>query len=441
MAAAKKLDKEEESPAPAAEIKTEEAPVPKAAKAKAAQAAPSAAAAEAQRLKVVQAAKNAILKSTEKKPIAEDLSPKQAVRSGSSCIDDLIGGTLSLDGTGPKCLGYPRRQITEIYGLESSGKTTAALQAIAEVQKQGGIAMFLDFEHALDDGYAKKIGVSFDEDKLMRYQPDTIEQGWKMMYVGIKAGVDLIVVDSVAAMVPAAELTNKKPGDAAKIGAVAASMAQMLPKVGTWLHSPSPNPKGTALIFLNQVRAVIGGQGTSENTSGGHALKFFSYVRIKFTRIKSEFVKKKDRLSGREVNIPYGNLTRVKLVKCKVDGKQGFTTDIFIRFNYGIDDYYSMIESAVYHKIVKKDGSSYSFGGQKFVGRDKFRTFLTGNPTLFEQLRASVLKAARSDEEAKDEDFADEDTLLMSMAEEMGTEEDPEAVSVDIDEGEAGDDA
>lgn len=324
--------------------------------------------------------------------------------------------------------------------MESSGKTTAALQAIAEVQKQGGIAMFLDFEHALDDGYAKKIGVSFAEDKLLRYQPDTIEQGWKMIYIGIKAGVDLIVVDSVAAMVPAAELTNKKPGDAAKIGAVAASMAQMLPKVGTWLHSPSPNPKGTALIFLNQVRAVIGGQGTGENTSGGHALKFFSYVRIKFTRIKSEFLKKKDRLTGREVSIPYGNLTRVKLVKCKVDGKQGYTTDIFIRFNYGIDDYYSMIESAVFHKIVKKDGSKYTFGGQAFIGRDKFRTFLTGNPSLFEQLRQNVLKAARSEEDAKDEDLEDEDTFLASMTDEMGTEDDPEAVREEIDEEDAGGD-
>jgi recombination protein RecA len=434
MAAAKKL---EGSPAPAAETKPEapkETPAPKPA--------PKAASpGAADRMKIIQAAKGAILKATEKKTIAEDLSPKQAVRSGSSCIDDLIGGTLSLDGTGPKCLGYPRRQITEIYGLESSGKTTAALQAIAEVQKQGGVAMFLDFEHALDDGYAKKIGVSFAEDKLMRYQPDTIEQGWKMIYIGIKAGVDLIVVDSVAAMVPAAELTNKKPGDAAKIGAVAASMAQMLPKIGTWLHAPNPtNPKGTALIFLNQVRAVIGGQGTSENTSGGHALKFFSYVRIRFTRIKSEFLKKKDRLTGREVSIPYGNLTRVKLVKCKVDGKQGYTTDIFIRFNYGIDDYYSMIESAVFHKIVKKDGSKYSFGGQSFIGRDKFRTFLTSNPTLFEQLRQNVLKAARSEEDAKDEDLEDEDTFLASMTEEMGTEDDPEAVREEIDEGEAGGD-
>ena len=129
MAAAKKL---EGSPAPAAETKPEapkETPAPKPA--------PKAASpGAADRMKIIQAAKGAILKATEKKTIAEDLSPKQAVRSGSSCIDDLIGGTLSLDGTGPKCLGYPRRQITEIYGLESSGKTTAALQAIAEVQKQ-----------------------------------------------------------------------------------------------------------------------------------------------------------------------------------------------------------------------------------------------------------------------------------------------------------------
>lgn len=379
---------------------------------------------DAARLKAVAAARSAILKSTNKKPVAEDYAPKQAVRSGSSCIDDLIGGTLALDGTGPKCLGYPRRQITEIYGLESSGKTTAALQAIAEVQKQGGFAMFLDFEHALDDGYAKKIGVSFAEDKFLRYQPETIEEGWKMVFVGIKAGADLIVIDSVAAMVPAAELHNKKPGDAPKIGAVAASMAATLPKIGTWLHAPSPNPKGTALIMLNQVRAVIGGQGSSENTSGGHALKFFSYVRIKFTRIKSEVLKKKDRVTGREVSMPYGNHTRVKLVKCKVDGKQGFTTDIFIRFNYGIDDYFSMIESAVYHKIVRKDGASYGFEGQKFVGRDKFRAYLLSNPALFEQLRTKVLHAVRSDVDVTDEDLEDDDAMLLSLNEELGTKDD-----------------
>lgn len=391
------------------------------------------------------AVRNMVLKSTGEKSLSEHKGPIPAAPSGSTCIDDLIGGALAADKSGPKCPGYPRRHITEIFGAESSGKTTAALQAIAEVQKQGGTAMFLDYEHALDHQYARRIGVNFDEDKLALYQPDTMEKGWQMMHIGIAGGVDLIVVDSVAAMVPDTELNKKKAGEAPKIGAVAASMASNLPKVCNWLSTPKyqRNPQGTALIFLNQIRATIstgggGGQGTNENTAGGYALKFFSYLRVKFTRIRTERLpgKKKDALTGRDVTLPYGNLTQVKLVKSKVDGKQGFTTEIFIRFNHGIDDHYSLIEAGVSTKVVTKSGAYYDYEGHRYQGRDKLRRYLMDNPKAFADLRIKILARVRDDALGTEEELTDaddQDIILFEGGEDDtdGTVITPEEVTAD----------
>lgn len=368
--------------------------------------------ADAVRSKKAEFARKAVFKMTELKVIPEDLRPLACVPSGSISIDDLIGGTLAADGSGPKCPGYPRRKLTEIYGAESSGKTTAALGAIAEVQRQGGIAAFLDFEHALDIQYAKRIGVSFDEDKLVRLEPTTMEEGWKAIYALIVAGVDLIVVDSVAAMVPAAELNDKKPGEAPKIGAVAASMSQNLPKMCTWLTSEKfkeNNPLGTAVVFLNQVRAAIGGNGTNENTAGGNAVKFYASLRIKFTKIRSEAKKSKDPLSGKEKFYAFGNHTQVKLIKSKIDGKQGHASDIFIRYNHGIDNHFSLIEAAATQKIIKKSGAFYEYQGQKYQGRDKLKQLLVEKPALFNELRLQVLKAIRDPE---DHEQSEEDELL-----------------------------
>lgn len=388
---------------------------------------------DAQRSKRAEMARKAVFKMTELKTIPEDLRPIPCVPSGSICIDDLIGGTPAADNSGPKCPGYPRRKITEIYGAESSGKTTAALQSIAEVQKQGGLAAFLDFEHALDIQYAKRIGVSFEEDKLVRLEPTTMEEGWKAIYALIIAGVDLIVVDSVAAMVPETELNKKKPGEAPKIGAVAASMAQTLPKVCIWLKDPkySPNnPEGTALVFLNQIRAAIGGNGTSENTSGGYALKFFSSLRIKFTKIRSEGKKRKDPMTGAEKFFSFGNHTQVKLIKSKIDGKQGHASDIFIRFNYGIDNYYSLIEAAAANKLVRKSGAFFEYEGQKFQGRDKFKELLVAKPAMFNDLRSKLLKAVR-DPSMETPELEDEDELLANYDATLDAP-DPEVVEEEL---------
>lgn len=401
----------------AAPFSGSDVPTPDAPKAKKVAAAPASKA-----LNPLAAVRSAALKSIGLKQVEESKAGLPFVSSGSITIDDLIGGTLTEDGKSPKCPGYPRRRITEIYGAESSGKTTAAINAIAEIQKNGGTAMFIDFEQSLDQSYARRVGMSFNPDKLGFYQPSTMEEGWKLIHLGIAAGVDLIVLDSVAAMVTEVEL-NKKPGDPPQIGVVARAMSQMLPKICIWLNSSKfdRNPLGTALIFLNQVRANVntggygGGGGDTDTSTGGKALKFYAYLRIKFTKLRAEKLpaKRKDGFTGKEVTVPYGNLTQVKLVKSKVDGKQGFTSEIFIRFNYGIDNYVSLIEAAVANRIIQKTGSFFKFNDQQFQGREKLRKHLMDNPSLVASLRATVLKVVRAEDREEDPDLGDEDDLLM----------------------------
>jgi recombination protein RecA len=368
----------------------------------------------AKRLAAVRAA---ILKETGHKTVGEDKSAKPCVSTGSVLLDHLIGGSPAEDGKGLVCPGYPRRHITEIYGAESSGKTTAALEAIVEVQATpGGSAMFIDFEKALSQRYARSIGVSFDPGKLVFIQPDTMEEGWKMLFGGLKAGVDLIVIDSVSAMVPKAEL-EKSFDDPAKIGAQASAFSIVLPKLMTWLNNRdvSKNPKGTAIIFINQIRATISAnaKGDTDNTSGGKALKFYAYLRVKFTKIRHESIKRKDKFTRKERTYNFGQHTQAKIVKSKIDGTNGHTTDLFIRYNHGIDNFYSLIEAGVATRIIQKNGSTLSFNGHEERSKDKFRGYLLNNSAAFEELKSRVLQAVRSDEPV--EDLSDEDEIVISM--------------------------
>lgn len=344
-------------------------------------------------------ASKAIQKTTSKTPIALSRKPLPCVPTGSISLDNLIGGNLSPDKTGPICPGYPRGHITEIFGAEASGKTTLALEAIVEVQKQGGTAMFLDYEHALHHGYAAAIGVDFSN--LLFYQPDNMEEGLEMLRIGVAAGADLIVVDSVAAMVPQADM-EKKFNESDQLGNRARKLASALPKVVKLLRTPSErNPNGAAAILINQTRATIStgpsyAKGSSINTAGGFALKFFAYLRLHATGIRTERVKQKDPVTKKEKNIPYGTCTQVKVIKSKVDAKQGQTTELFIRFGQGIDDYHTIIESAEAHKVIKRSGAFYLLGEHKFQGREKLRNWLIDNPSEFEKLQAEVLKYIRA---------------------------------------------
>jgi recombination protein RecA len=370
-----------------------------------------------------------ILKVTGQKTLKPSYSTMPHVPSGSTLINLLIGGSPAVDGNGCVCPGYPRKHITEIYGPESSGKTTTALAAIADCQRSGGVAMFLDFEHALHHGYAKTIGVDFSEDKFLYYQPDTMEEGLKMLYVGVKTGVDLIVIDSVAAMVPKTEL-DKKIDEVAKLGALAKAMSELMPKMVIWLTKPiedAPEHPGTAVIFLNQIRAAIntggyGGGGDNENTSGGKAIKFYAYLRLRISRIRSDFVEKNDPFTGKKKRIPIGNLVQVKVVKNKADGKQGHGGEVFIRYGYGLDDYLSLIEAGCTRRIIGKSGASLDYNGERFVGKEKFRAFLMSNDTAREDIKAKIY-ASILDSVPKVAVIDDEDAIMSDMRSDLGDDD------------------
>lgn len=287
-------------------------------------------------------------------------------------IDSISTGSLSLDmATGID--GVPRGRIVEIYGPESSGKTTLTLSIVARLQETGGVAAFIDAEHALDPTYAKKIGVNLDD--LLISQPDSGEQALQIAEMLIRSNaVDLIVVDSVAALVPRAEIEGDM-GDS-HMGLQARLMSQALRKL-TGIISRSK----TSLIFINQVRDKIGVMfGNPETTTGGKALKFYASMRMDIRRIAS--LKKQDTVVG--------NRVRVKLVKNKMAApfKQA---EFDIIFDEGISRSSSILDLATQHEIIEKSGSWIVYEGDKIGhGRDNARLYLKENPSVLAEIEAKV---------------------------------------------------
>ncbi|MCH7231831.1 recombinase RecA [Glycomyces sp. L485] len=273
-------------------------------------------------------------------------------------------GSIALDvalGVG----GLPQGRVVEIYGPESSGKTSLALHAMANVQAEGGVAAMIDAEHALDPTYAEAIGVNVDE--LLVSQPDTGEQALEITDMLIRSGaVDLIVIDSVAALVPRAEIEGEM-GDS-HVGLQARLMSQALRKIAGGL-----NNSGTTAIFINQLREKVGVMfGSPETTSGGRALKFYASVRLDIRRIETL----KD--GGEAV----GNRTRVKVVKNKV-GSPFRQAEFDILYGHGISKEGSLIDMGVEHGIVKKSGAWYTYEGDQLgQGKEKVRLNLKENPDL-----------------------------------------------------------
>jgi len=305
-------------------------------------------------------------------------------------------GALSLDlalGIG----GLPRGRIVEIYGPESSGKTTLALHVIAEAQRNGGIAAFVDAEHALDPVYAKALGVDVDE--LLISQPDTGEQALEIADMLIRSGaLDVVVVDSVAALVPRAELEGDM-GDT-HVGLQARLMSQALRKLAGTI-----NRSDTTAIFINQLREKIGVMfGSPETTPGGRALKFYSSVRVDVRRIES--------IKQGTDNV--GNRVRAKIVKNKV-APPFRLAEFDIMFGEGISREGSLLDVAVEHGIVRKAGAWFTYEGDQLgQGREKAKQFLRENPEISMQLQDRVLRAvgviADPDNEAEEgaEEGADE---------------------------------
>jgi len=298
-------------------------------------------------------------------------------------VDTVSTGCLSLDialGVG----GVPRGRIIEIYGPEASGKTTLAQHIVAEVQKIGGIAAFVDAEHALDPDYARKIGARVDE--LLISQPDTGEQALDIVETLVRSNaVDVVVVDSVAALVPKAEIEGDM-GDS-HMGLQARLMSQALRKL-TGIVSKSK----TMVIFINQIRNKIGVFfGNPETTTGGLALKFYCSVRIEVRR--SAQIKQGDKIIG--------NRVKTKIVKNKVAAP--FTTCEFdIMYNEGISVSGDVLDTGVLYKVIAKKGNSYAFGEEKLgVGRENAKKYLKDNPKLITTIRKEVMKAVESGEVAE----------------------------------------
>lgn len=296
--------------------------------------------------------------------------------SASMQVETVSSGSIALDialGIG----GFPRGRVIEIYGPESSGKTTVSLHAIAEVQKAGGTAAFIDAEHALDPVYAGKLGVNIDE--LLLSQPDTGEQALEIAEALVRSGaVDIIVVDSVAALVPKAEIEGEM-GDS-HVGLQARLMSQALRKL-----SGAISKSKTIAIFINQLREKVGVMfGNPETTPGGRALKFYSSVRLDVRRIESL----------KQGNDIVGNRTRIKVVKNKVAPpfKQA---EVDIMYGEGISREGSLIDMATEMDIVNKSGAWYSYEGERLgQGRENAKQFLKENPaisaTIEAKIRASV---------------------------------------------------
>ncbi|SDG62813.1 recombinase RecA [Propionivibrio dicarboxylicus] len=284
-------------------------------------------------------------------------------------------GSLGLDialGVG----GLPRGRVVEIYGPESSGKTTLTLQVVAEMQKLGGTAAFIDAEHALDPTYAQKLGVKLDD--LLISQPDTGEQALEIADMLVRSGsVDVVVIDSVAALVPKAEIEGEM-GDSLP-GLQARLMSQALRKL-----TANINRTNTLVIFINQIRMKIGVMfGSPETTTGGNALKFYASVRLDIRRIGG--IKKGDEVVGNE--------TRVKVVKNKVSPP--FREALFdILYGEGTSREGEIIELGVAHKLVEKSGSWYAYAGEKIgQGKDNAREFLKANPQIAAEIEAKIRAA------------------------------------------------
>ncbi len=322
--------------------------------------------ANAEKLKALQLTLNTLEKNYGKGIIMKlgdtDIEPIEVIPTGSLGLDIALGVG-----------GLPKGRVVEIYGPESSGKTTLAIHAIAESQKRGGIAAFIDAEHAFDRFYAKKLGV--DVENLLISQPDNGEQALEIADNLIRSGaIDILVIDSVAALVPKSEIEGEM-GDS-KMGLQARLMSQALRKL-----TGTISKTGCCCIFINQLREKIGVMfGNPETTTGGNALKFYASVRLDVRRVSQ--IKDTDEVSG--------NRVKVKIVKNKV-APPFRIAEFDIMFGEGISKSGEIIDLGVEHNIIKKAGSWFSYGETRLgQGRDAVKQLLLDNPELMEELEAKI---------------------------------------------------
>lgn len=325
---------------------------------------------------------------------------RMGAKGGNETIEVISSGSLGLDlalGIG----GLPRGRVIEVYGPESSGKTTLALHAVAEAQKRGGVCAFIDAEHALDPVYARKLGV--DVDNLLISQPDTGEQGLEIADTLVRSGsIDVLVIDSVAALVPRAELEGEM-GDS-HVGLHARLMSQALRKI-----TGSVARSNTMLIFLNQIRLKIGVMfGNPETTTGGNALKFYASVRMEIRRTGS--IKERDEVTGNHV--------RVKVVKNKL-APPFRQVEFDIMFGEGISKAGELIDLGVKAGVVEKSGAWFSYDSQRIgQGRENAKQFLRDNPQVADSIEKKIRDQSAAITEVLMAADPSEDSLGDSLSEE-----------------------
>lgn len=330
-------------------------------------------------------------------------------------ISTISSGSIAIDA-GLGVGGYPRGRIIEIYGPESSGKTTVALHAVAEVQKRGGTAAYIDAENALDPAYATALGVNIDE--LLLSQPDTGEQGLEIADALVSSGaIDIIVVDSVAALVPKAEIEGEM-GDS-HVGLQARLMSQALRKL-----SGTINKTKTVAIFINQIREKVGVMfGNPETTPGGRALKFYSTVRMEVRR--SEAIKAKSEIIG--------NRTKIKFVKNKV-APPFKVAEVDIMYGEGISKTGELLDTAVEKDIIHKSGSWFSYGDTRIgQGRENAKEYLSEHEDEMNEINIKVREAyGIPDENGNVPESQDKNTTQSAMDDKAADIDDSEEVSLDV---------
>lgn len=344
--------------------------------------------------------------------------------TGSVIVDFLVGGRPNRFGVLP-CPGLPRGRLTNLYGQESAGKTTLCLTVCAQVAARGGSTCYIDWEHDLDLSYAKSLGVPInDPDRFRLYRPETMEKGLSILWTAAKAGVDLIVIDSVGAAVPqtTTEQGIDEKGGQIKIGLMAAKWGQFLPELKGIISR-----SGSCVVGISQLRKKIAtgpmaGHGDGTITQGGEAWKFYSEVRISLVRVAYEKGKVYSILENKMIEDVIKSQIRVKVDKCKVAASAGMSAKLFIQHGEGIDDMRSIIDIAVAHGIIKKDAAWLGFEREgkellRFNGVDSFKAGLKKTPGAWEDLYRMTLE--RLAKVAKDSSVAVEE-----LEEEFESDED-----------------
>ena len=316
------------------------------------------------------------------------------ISSGCDVVDFLIGGEANSFGVAP-CPGFPRGRVTQVWGHESAGKTTLALEAVAQVCADGGSAVYIDWENDIVPDYAAALGVPItDQDKFELLQPETLEDGIKYAMTYAAAGTDLIVFDSIGAAIPR-RLAMRDALDTAeqgKIGELQSVWSQELPNLKRVIAQ-----SGTAVVGISQVRATMATMGKKSKPQGGNAWKFYSSVRLELRRVQNEKANEFNVLTHSTDQRVVGGIIKVTAIKCKMSRSQGREEIFYIRWGEGIDNLRTMIEIAVAHGIIKKGGAGWMAWEDapgkplKLQGTEKFRTHFMENEGDYDSLRDRVL--------------------------------------------------